>query len=522
MGQISEKLLDALKRENELLKDQIQDFEKLYEVLSVIGSSLAVDEVIHHITVEALKICQADQGAVLVFDPSGQSEARTLIRQGESEAIKLDHFLNMMLAGWVSKENKPLLRHDLTEFVGESFARSKYAEIASALSVPLNLRGNLLGVLNLVRLKGKPGFSEKEQRLLTLLATIFSQFIHNAKLHYEVFTENQRLKEEIRGKYEFQGIIGQSTALKSIFSLLEKVIPTDARVLIEGESGTGKELIAKVIHYNGSRKDAPFIAVDCGALPANLLEGELFGYLKGAFTGAIRDKKGLFAAAHGGTLFLDEIANMPLEIQSKFLRAIQEGEVRPLGSDQVKKVDVRIIAAGSGDLRQKVENGGFREDLFYRLNVVSIKLPPLRNRKGDIPILANFFLEKMAKRYNRQVKGFKADTMAHLEAYNWPGNIREMENFVERMAILAEDQHDYIPVELLPFEIRPHDLGNIAAQQADLASGNIKSKKANYEKIMLIEALTNNDWNQSAAARELGISERTVRYKMQKFDLQKP
>jgi transcriptional regulator with PAS, ATPase and Fis domain len=380
----------------------------------------------------------------------------------------------------------------------------------------------LTGVLNLVRLKGKPEFGERETWLLSFLAAIFSQFIHNARVHYEVFTENQRLKEEVRGKYAFEGIIGQSAELKSIFALLERVIPTDARVIIEGESGTGKELIAKVIHYNGLRKNAPFVAVDCGALPANLLEGELFGYVKGAFTGAIRDKKGLFEVAHNGTLFLDEIANMPLEIQSKLLRAIQEGEIRPLGSTVVKKVDVRIIAAGSGELKEKVAEGTFREDLFYRLNVVSVKLPPLRQRKGDIPLLADFFLKKMAGRHQREIKGFKAETMARLEAYSWPGNVRELENIVERMVILTEDHQEYIPVELLPMEIYPQNFEKITAPPPETASENIKNKKAFYEKMMLIEALTKSNWNQSAAARELGISERTVRYKMQKFGIEKP
>ncbi len=521
MAKNSQTELQKFQRENQLLREQIQDYEKLYQVLEAVSSSLHVNELIEHITAEALQLCQADQGSILLFDPAGQSEAKTLIRQGEPEAIKLDHFLNMMLAGWVSKHRQPLLTEDLQALVGEKFYRGKYREIVSALSVPLNSRGEMIGILNLIRLSGKP-FAERELRLLTVLATIFGQFINNARFHDEIFTETLRLRQEVRDRYTFHGIIGHSPRMKAVFSLLDRVIPTDARVLIEGESGTGKELIAKVIHYSGPRAQKPFVAIDCGALPANLLEGELFGYLKGAFTGAHRDKKGLFEVANGGTLFLDEIANMPNEVQSKFLRAIQEGEIRPLGSTQTKKVDVRIISAGSENLQEKMKTGEFRQDLFYRLNVVSVKLPPLRERRGDVPILADHFLEKLAERHGKRIKGFKPEAMAHLEAYDWPGNVRELENIVERMVILAEDHLEYLPVELLPVEIRPHATIAGVPQTPTDSSGDIKSRKSAYERTMLLESLARNGWNQSAAARELGISERSVRYKMRKLGIEKP
>ena len=213
---------------------------------------------------------------------------------------------------------------------------------------------------------------------------------------------------------------------------------------------------------------------------------------------------------------------MPNEVQSKFLRAIQEGEIRPLGSTQTKKVDVRIISAGSENLQEKMKTGEFRQDLFYRLNVVSVKLPPLRDRRGDVPILADHFLEKLAKRHDKRIKGFKPDTMAHLEAYDWPGNVRELENIVERMVILAEDHLEYLPVEVLPLEIRPQTTSDGIPQLSMGSSSDIKSRKSAYEKTMLLEALARNDWNQSAAARELGISERSVRYKMQKLGIEKP
>ncbi|MFQ6003533.1 MAG: sigma-54 interaction domain-containing protein, partial [Candidatus Zixiibacteriota bacterium] len=322
-------------------------------------------------------------------------------------------------------------------------------------------------------------------------------------------------------KYAFHGIIGNSPKMQEVFTLLERVIPTEGRVLLEGESGTGKELIARVLHYGGPRKDGPFVAVDCGALPASLLESELFGYLKGAFTGAHQDKKGLFEEAHGGTLFLDEIVNMPNEVQTKFLRAIEEGEIRPLGSTQIKKVDVRIIAAASDNLRAQVEASRFREDLYYRLNVVNISLPPLRERTEDIAILANHFLNKMAEKYGKTVKGYKTETITYLENYAWPGNVRELENAVERMAILAEENLDYIPPDLLPQEIRPQGFEPASPLLKNLPSNNIKTKKNIYEKGIILEALMQQNWNQSAAARALGIAESTLRYKMQKYGIKK-
>jgi len=281
-----------------------------------------------------------------------------------------------------------------------------------------------------------------------------------------MFIESGVLKidagRERRNESGFTGILGHSAKMQSVFSLLRQVMPTDVRVLISGESGTGKECIARAIHDGGPRKNGPFVAVDCGALPASLLESELFGYVKGAFTGAERDRKGLFEEAHGGTLFLDEIVNMPVEVQAKLLRAIQESEIRPLGSSQVRKVDVRIIAAASESVRDEMIAGKFRRDLFYRLNVVNINLPALRERKEDIPLLAEHFLSTMNEKYGKHIKGLQSDTVAHLAAYAWPGNIRELEHAMERAVVLCQtewlDQTDF------PFFETQHADGNTLFQ----------------------------------------------------------
>jgi transcriptional regulator with GAF, ATPase, and Fis domain len=504
------------------LRQRLEDYEKLLGVLQTLSSSLQVDEILQQIIEAALSLCNAQQGAIMLFDPDSQEVAKTLIRQNQAEGELLDHYLNTLLSGWVLDHKAPQMTDDLTATFGAKQIKAKYQAITSALSVPLEWRGEIIGVINLLSLDQSQKFDERELRLMRILASQCAQFIANAKLHEALFAEANRLRNEIQDKYQFHGIIGHSPKMQAMFALLERVIPTEGRVLLEGESGTGKELIARVIHYGGPRKDGPFVAIDCGALPANLMESELFGYVKGAFTGALRDKKGLFDEAHRGTLFLDEIVNMPLEVQAKFLRAIQEGEIRSVGSTQVKKVDVRIIATASVNLRTQVETGKFRQDLFYRLNVVNVALPPLRERKEDIAILANYFLRKMAEKHGKKITGFQPQAVAHLESYNWPGNVRELENVVERMVILAEPKIEQIAPELLPAEILPQLLDNVAVAPHDKPSTGVKSMKDAYEKMILLETLLKNNWNQSAAARELEVDEKTVRYKMQKFGIKKP
>lgn len=511
-----------LREQNQRLQEQLRDYERLHRVLQTICSSLQVDEILKNIIDEAMSLCHAQQGAIMLFEPAQKEIAKTLIRHGEGAADKLDHYLNNLLVGWISQHRKPLLTNSASETFGPENLPAKYRDIISILSVPLELQGASLGVINLLTLTTGKKFGERELHLLEVLAAQAAQFIVNARLHEKLFAENLRLRQEVQDKYSFHGIIGHSPKMQEMFALLERVIPTEGRVLLEGESGTGKERVARVIHYNGPRKDKPFLAIDCGALPANLLESELFGYVRGAFTGALRDKKGLFEAANAGTLFLDEIVNMPLEIQSKFLRAIQEGEIRPLGSTQVKKVDVRIIAAASRNLRAEVEAGRFRQDLFYRLNVVNVPLPPLRERKEDVATLAQHFLKEMAMRHGKKINGFKSETMASLELHNWPGNVRELEHIVERMVILAEQNLAYLGPELLPQEILPPSFATSVFPPGKYPATGKKALKTAHEKRMLLEALNKHNWNQSAVAQELEIHESTVRFRMNKHGIKKP
>src|SRR5579872_5036459 len=287
----------------------------------------------------------------------------------------------------------------------------------------------------------------KGDKLLDELKPAVKQVAENLKLKKEAGI----LRREIRRLTGLDHIIGTSPKMRAIFDLIQAIAPQSSRVLITGESGTGKELVARAIHENSARKDAPFITINCGAFPETLLESELFGYMKGAFTGANENRQGLFQAAHGGTLFMDEIGNMSLTMQVKLYRVLQEGKVRPLGSTEEDKVDVRVIAATNKNFEQEIAEGRFREDLYYRLSVIPIHLPPLRERREDIPLLARAFLERYCKSMSKEIEAIEPKAMERLEAYDWPGNVRELENTIERAVALEVGKR--ITLEGLPERI---------------------------------------------------------------------
>jgi len=499
--------LSNLKEKVRELKTRINDFERLFTILRSVSSSLQIEKILELIISEAVSLCRANHGSIILFDPDKMKIAKTLIRSEDSKRVKIDNYLNNLLAGWVYDNLKTLLTDNLIDTFNEKLIKEKYRDITSVLSVPITEKENIFGVINLVSLNDEYRFGDREIQLIETLAIQCVNIIVSAKLRESLFQETSRLRKELDKKYAFREVIGNSPKLREVFSLLERIIPTDARIL----------------HYNGPHKDGPFVGVDCGAFPENLLESELFGYVKGAFTGATKDKPGLYEEAQNGTLFLDEITNMPVNIQSKLLRALQEGEIRPVGSTKVKKMHVRVLSAASDSLAQKMQEGKFRQDLYYRLNVVNVKLPPLRERYEDIPILANHFLEKYAKKYHKNVAGLNSETLNILESYPWPGNIRELENIMERIIILIDPGKTNISTELLPSEIRTFSPNSSVKTNSinNTDTLSIKDRQLNYEKKMLIESLTKNNWNQSLAAKELDIHESTIRYKMRKFGIKK-
>ena len=326
--------------------------------------------------------------------------------------------------------------------------------------------------------------------------------------------ENRRLKEELKREFSFSNIVSRNPRMLEIFELIRKVSDFKTTVLIMGESGTGKELIARALHYQSKRKNASFVAVNCGAIPHTLLESELFGHLRGAFTDASTDKTGLFEQAHGGTLFLDEIGEMPLSLQVKLLRVLQDEEIRPVGSSTVKKVDVRVISATSKQLEQEITEGRFREDLYFRLNVLGIILPPLRERTEDIPLLVDHFLAKFGVMFGKEEVRLSQDALRTLVGYQWPGNVRELENCIERGLLLCEGNQ--LDVESLPDNLRGKSNGNASV---GIPSDSLSIKKAEeiLERELIRRALEKTGGNRTHAARLLEISHRSLLYKLKEY-----
>ncbi len=340
-------------------------------------------------------------------------------------------------------------------------------------------------------------------------------------LHIEITAREDRIRElnkELGSRYKYDNMIGKSKPMQSLYALLDKVKNADSTVLVQGENGTGKELIAKAIHYNSARKDKPFVLQNCSAFNDNLLESELFGHMKGSFTGAHKDKKGLFEIADKGTFFLDEIGDTSPTMQVKLLRVLQEGTFIPVGGIEPRRVDVHVIAATNKPLKEMVEQGTFREDLYYRLNVINIRVPPLRERKEDIPLLAEFFLTKASERVGMKKKTLTKRCLEKLYDYAWPGNVRELQNEMERMVVLSSEEAKLTADMLSPKILESSEKGKI---QGARVHGKLKDALEDLEREMIKEGLRRTGWNKSKLAKELGISRAGLIMKVEKYGLDK-
>jgi two-component system response regulator HydG len=339
--------------------------------------------------------------------------------------------------------------------------------------------------------------------------------IERAMEHTRLKEENRLLRETLGQQFDSQNIIGKSAAMIKLLETVSQVAPSEATVLISGESGTGKELIAGAIHFNSLRKDGPFVKINCAAITETLLESELFGHEKGAFTGADRRKEGRFSQAHGGTLLLDEVSEMSLMMQVKLLRALQEREFNRVGGEATIQVDVRVIAATNKDLMEQINDGAFREDLYYRLNVVELEVPPLSHRKEDIPLLAQHFLETFVAKNRKTVKGFTPKAMDHLIRYDWPGNVRELMNAVERGVVLARTNY----LDVTDFSFMQNSIPQTDQESADLAALSIKGDEPleEIEKTAILSTLQAAGGNKSEAARRLGITRKTLHKKLKAY-----
>jgi len=332
----------------------------------------------------------------------------------------------------------------------------------------------------------------------------------------QLVRQNLALRDEIKGRYRLDRLLGKSAAMQRVFDMLRKIAPARTSVLLVGESGTGKELAARALHELSPRAEHAFVAVNCGAIPETLIESELFGHVKGAFTGATGEKQGLFEAAHGGTLMLDEVAELPLAMQVKLLRALQERRVKPVGGVAEREVDVRVVAATNRDLETEVEKGTFRQDLYYRLNVIQVRMPPLRERREDVPLLVDHFVKKFSAEHAHAITGVDADAMAALTAHNFPGNVRELENLVERAVTLATDGR--LTADTLP-DLSRADRAATARTELPATGFDLERELEAFERGFILKALERTDGNRTLAARLLGVSFRSLRYRLSKLGI---
>lgn len=440
------------------------------------------------------------------------------------------------VCGIIFRSKSPFVVPDIHSeplFLNRTGARPSFSNSRmSFLGVPVLLENKPVGVLSVDRLFGDDVSFEEDIRFLTVLATLIAQFIaldeeikrKKAKLE----EENRSLKAKLHNQHGGHFIIGHSKPMQEVFSIIEKIASSSVTALLLGESGTGKELVARAIHESGVRKSKPFIKVNCAALPENLLESELFGHEKGAFTGAHAARPGRFELANDGTIFLDEIGEMPLALQAKMLRVLQEKQFERIGGTKTIDVDVRIVAATNVGLEEAVSEGSFRADLYYRLNVVPIILPPLRDRIDDIPLLFTHFLKKSNERNNKEVK-LTSELLDFLLNYSWPGNVREMQNMVERLVILAENDR-LTTGDLSPGMLRSASLFSNVSSSAETAkpvepqtrpNRNWTERKSlqDIERAEVEAALKRHGWVQVRAAKELGLTQRQMGYRIKKYGL---
>lgn len=516
--------------------------QALSEICQLIGEAVHLDTALARVFQVLHEILNMDRATLVLLDPHRQRlEIKASYGLTIEEEQRGIYGLSEGICGQIFQTGSPCIVPDINSeplFLNRTGARTTITkDKLSFIGVPVLMAQKPVGVLTVDRLFG-PEISFKEDiSFLSILATLISQFLslHQAIRHKEkrLLEENRSLKAELHGRFNRHYIIGRSRPMQEVFATIEKVAPSRATALLMGESGTGKELVARAIHEASPRKDKNFVKINCAALPENLLESELFGHEKGAFTGATAIRAGRFELADGGTIFLDEIGELPLSLQAKLLRVLQERQFERLGGTRTLEVDVRIIAATNVNLGNAVANGTFRNDLYYRLNVLPFHLPPLRERKSDIPILLNHFLHASNERNGMEVE-LSQEVLDFLMDYNWPGNVRELQNLVERLVILTDKSIIYksdLPHEMMRTLPQETTLTSSArTAPTDLGPGSSISGSKNpalhsledLERAEIKAALMRNGWVQARAARELGLTQRQIGYRMKKFKLDRP
>ena len=513
----------------------------LWEIAQSLYQYLNIDKLILHI-IKQIKTTMDAEGVSVILHAESQNEL--LFCWAESDPDELVQKLKQIrmpvdkgIAGSVFSSGKA----ELIDNVADDSRHYKTIDqqlgfqTHSMIAAPLQKKRKMIGVLEVLNKKSRP-FNAKDLTFVTTLAPIIALALDNARMYGELNgayrqlqatdkekdqlikqaqKENSLLRQEIEKRYRFDEVIGESAPMCGVFQLCEKVIELDITVLIEGETGTGKELIARCIHYNSPRKAKPLVTQNCGGIPETLLTSELFGHKKGAFTGATADKKGLFEIAHGGTIFLDEVGEMSPAMQTSLLRILQDGEIRPLGADSNRKVDTRVISATNRNLEEEVDKGRFREDLFYRLNVFRIEVPPLRQRLGDISMLTHHFINKYNQKMNKSIKALNPEALRCLESYHFPGNVRELENEIERAMALVQNGEQIEAFHLSEKVVK----SSLVTRNSLTMQGTLKEMVESLEKNVLAKLLNKYRGNRTKVAAELGLSRHGLRKKMQRYGI---
>ncbi len=496
---------ESLVRENRILS-------ALLEVSKVLNSSFDLDKNLFRTMHVLGEFLEMERGSVFLLDQNTK-ELRIVAAHGltKDQIEKGKYKIGEGIVGRVLERGSPMIIPDVGEeplFLNKTGSRMSRSGI-SFLCVPIKFKGESIGVLSADKIfRDKGILIDEDVRVLEIVASIIAQYVILWKHYRESEQEREHLRLELRGKYSLPNIIGNSDKMQEVFESVYRVADSKATVLLYGESGTGKELIAKAVHYMSPRSKGPFIKFNCASIPEGLLESELFGHEKGAFTGAIVARKGRFELANGGTILLDEIGDLPITLQPKILRVLQEKEFERVGGERTIKVDVRLIAATSRNLEELVSKGKFREDLYYRLNVVPIFMPALREKKEDILPLAEHFLNRFNEENMKNVS-ISPKALKILAGYNWPGNVRELENTVERLVVMSNG-NVIEPVDL-PINLKAHSSRDILHKES-LSSG-----IEEMERSSILHALEETGWIQAKAARILGITSRQIGYKMKKY-----
>jgi len=483
-----------------LSKIDVNKFHTLIEINSLINSNyISVHNLLSQIMESATRLSEAEASSLLLMDTDKQElYFEVALGTKATEVKKYTIKFGEGIAGWVAQHNKSLIINDLSNDkrhlsnIGDEINyKSK-----TMLAVPMRIKDKCIGVLEVINKISEPGFSQEDLEWLEIFANQAALAVVNAQHMEEAHSEIQLLQDQLNSDQGYHTIITKSPAILEKLEMIERVAMTDSSVLLLGESGVGKELFAEQIHLRSKRSNASFIRVNCAALPEGLLESELFGHVKGAFTNAVSNRQGRFEMADNGTIFLDEIGDLPLSLQAKILRVIQERKFEKVGSDSTVSVNVRIIAATNKDLEGQVEKGQFRSDLYYRLNVLPIYIPPLRQRLEDIPELAHFFLGNFMRETKKQFSGFSQDALQIMLSYSWPGNVRELQNCVERACVIGKNKW-----------IGPEDLflksGEI--QDGETMDRNLKNAINVFKSSFIRKVLEENEWNQTEASRALAI-----------------